>query len=266
MARDRTAGTRRVAAYYDRLASVYGDGAYAGARRATVLASVADEVGEARVVLDLGCGNGAFLTALAAPRTGRRVVGMDLSVKMLHAAQRRGVGSVDLVRADAGALPCRAGAFDLVFMSHVLLLVADLDACLTGVERVLRPGGVLIATVGASGWPDVIRRLLGAQRVRALEAAFGAVSVGARRDDPTAVAAACQRCGLRPTWRRADFAASWPALEEWVRVRWLSIVDDALRLQADRWLASIRPRAAAGTIPMAETVLVAYKQDLRDDF
>jgi SAM-dependent methyltransferase len=187
-------------------------------------------------------------------------VGMDLSVEMLHAAQQRGFQSVDLVRADASALPCRAGAFDLVFMSHVLLLIADLDVCLAGVERVLRPGGVLIATVGASGWPEIIRRLLGAERIHELEAAFGSVSVGARRDEPTAVAAACQRSGLQPTWRQADFAVSWPALEEWVRVRWLSIVDEALRVRADRWLVSIRSRAGAGMLQMAETLLVAHKR------
>lgn len=256
-------GGRRVAAYYDRLAAVYGEGAYAAARRAAVLASIAGEIGAARAVLDVGCGNGAFLAALAAPGVARRVVGMDLSTEMLHVAQHRALATVDLVRADAMALPARTETFDLVFMSHVLLLIANVDAYLAGAQRVLRPGGTLVATVGASGWPDIIRQLLGAERIQELEAAFGSVSVGLRRDEPAAVAAACRRVGFQPTWRRADFSVSWPALEEWVRLRWLGIVDEALRVRADRWLASIPPHAVASPLLMAETLLVAHKLPCR---
>ena len=247
---------RPLAAYYDRLASVYGEGEYAAARRGAVLATIAGELQASRAVLDLGCGNGAFLPVLA---DDRRVVGMDLSIEMLHAARRRGLAAVDLVRGDACALPLAAGAFDLVLMSHVLLLIPDLDECVAGIARVLQPGGVLIATVGATGGRDVFRQLLGGEGVRELETALASVSAEGHRDDPTAVVSACRRGGLEPSWRRAEFAVSWPALEEWVRLRWLSIADEALRLRIDRLLTGVRSRATGGSVPAAETLLVARK-------
>lgn len=248
---------RPVAAYYDRLAPVYGDGEYSRARRAAVLAAIAAELEAAKDLCDLGCGNGAFLPALAPPGGRRRVLGIDLSVKMLSAARERATGPVHFVRGDASALPCRAGVFDLVFMSHVLLLVSDLDACLAGVARALRPGGVLIATVGASGWPEIVDRLLGPERIREFQELFDTASVDVRQDEPSAVAEACRRSGLPPSWRQADFAVSWPVLEEWVRIRWFSIMSEPARQRAEEWVAGIRPPAGAA-FRMAETLLVAH--------
>ena len=49
---------RAVAAYYDRLAPVYGAGAYFQARRRAVLAAIRSDIAAARRLLDLGCGNG----------------------------------------------------------------------------------------------------------------------------------------------------------------------------------------------------------------
>lgn len=251
---------RRVAAYYDRLAPVYGEGQYFGARRVALLAVVADEIAAARAVLDLGCGNGAFLAEFAAPGAAKRVVGLDLSAAMLGAAQRRAPGVTGLVRADAAALPFRAGAADLVFMSHVLQQLPDLDACLADVARAVRSGGVLIATVGTAGWRDMIHRIIGPDHVEALAWVVDAMRLPARRDDQSEMAAACQRAGLQPTWRQADFSVSWPALQEWVRLRWLRLVDEAVRVPAERWLASIQPRVADRIVCVTETVLVARKR------
>lgn len=254
------AGARRVAAYYDRLAPVYGDGQYFAARRAALLGAVGEEIAAARAVLDLGCGNGAFLAELASAGAASRVVGLDLSAAMLAAAQRRVPGVTGLVRADAEALPFRAGAFDLVFVSHVLQLLPDVDACLGEVACVLRPGGVLIATIGAVGWRDLIHRVIGPDAVEALGALFDAMRLPVRRDDQSELTTACERAGLLPTWRHAGFSVSWPALIEWVRVRWLNLVDEAVRLRAERWLASMQPFVADRTMDVAETLLVAGRR------
>ena len=61
-------------------------------------------------VLDLACGPGRHATALG--REGACVVGLDLSIALLHAAQRRGARR--LVRGDMRRLPFRSGAFDAV--------------------------------------------------------------------------------------------------------------------------------------------------------
>jgi SAM-dependent methyltransferase len=247
-----------VAAYYDRLADVYGTGAYFAARRAAVMHCVADELRAARRVLDLGCGNGAFLSDLA-HAAGGPVVGMDLSGRMVAAAHRRAAGTAAIVRGDALALPFRARAFDFVFMSHVLLVVGDLAACLRAVTGVLDRGGVLVATVGACGWPALLRELLGGDGIMELEAIFGGIRPSGRRDEPAAVDSACALAGLRPAWRTARFVVSGEALEEWIHVRWLSIADAAVRERAERILAALRPRLAGQTAEATETLLIARR-------
>jgi SAM-dependent methyltransferase len=250
---------RAVAVYYDRLAPVYGDGVYFAARRAAVLAAVAAEVARARALLDLGCGNGAYAAEFATRAPAASVTGADLSPEMLRAARGRAGGRVALVRADAGALPFRAASFDLVFMSHVLLLVADVERCVTEVARSLVPGGVLVATVGSHGWRDVLPQFLGAADLQALEGLFAASRLRAAENDESQAAAACVRAGLRPEWRRTSFAVGWPAVEEWIRIRWLTIADAEQRARVERWFAATRPCAGALTLPLAETLLLARK-------
>jgi ubiquinone/menaquinone biosynthesis C-methylase UbiE len=46
--------------------------------------------------------------------------------------------------ADACALPFRRGSFDLVFMSHVLLLVPDIERCIAEISQCLAAGGKLV--------------------------------------------------------------------------------------------------------------------------
>ena len=250
---------RAVAAYYDRLAPVYGEGAYFRARRAAVLAAIAAEIEGARAVLDLGCGNGTYLAEFRVRTAGARVIGADLSPEMLQAARTRLGAGVGLTRSDATALPFAAGTFDLVLMSHVLQLVADVDRCVAEVGRGLAPGGCLVATVGTGGWRQMVGQLLGPDDARELAALFGSVRLQARPDDEPRVAAACDAAGLQPTWRQARFSVDWPALDEWVRIRWLSVVDDVLRERAERWLEQVRERAAAITLPVTESLLVAFK-------
>lgn len=91
------------------------------------------------VVLDLACGS----APLAGRLSGRRYVGMDLSEAELTAASGRGV---PLARADASRLPLLDGSVDAVVMSMALMLV-PLHQTLGEIRRVLRPGGLLVATV-----------------------------------------------------------------------------------------------------------------------
>ena len=91
-----------VMAYYDRLAPVYGDGEYFRARRAAVLTALSAEIAGVRAVLDLGCGNGAYLTELFRARNAAaRPVGVDLSPHMLQATRQRLGEHLPLVRAVA---------------------------------------------------------------------------------------------------------------------------------------------------------------------
>lgn len=77
-----------------------------------------------------------------------------------------------MARADAGRLPLRDATVDTVVMSMALMLVPLAEA-LREIRRVLKPGGMLIATLPASsplGVRDALRwgRLLLALRQRGL--------------------------------------------------------------------------------------------------
>jgi SAM-dependent methyltransferase len=95
-------------------------------------------------VLDLACGPGRHTAALV--RRGARVVGLDLSRALLHAA--REAGADRLVRADMRSLPFRGAAFDAVLnlFTSFGYFADDVEheTVLREVARVLRPGGRLV--------------------------------------------------------------------------------------------------------------------------
>ena len=116
------------------------------------------------VVLDLGCGNGAFTHDLA-QRAGR-VYAADAQVAMIRQLARRlspsGAPNVCPLVAPAALLPFGAETFDAILMVSVLPMLADRDAALRETRRVLRPDGVLV--VGEEliepefvSWPTVAR-------------------------------------------------------------------------------------------------------------
>jgi SAM-dependent methyltransferase len=96
-------------------------------------------------VVDVGCGNGAYLRRLA-PRVPR-LVGLDLSRGMLaDVAQGWDEGApLHLAVADAQALALRDQCADVVLTMHMLYHVPDIPAAVRELRRVLRHGGVLLA-------------------------------------------------------------------------------------------------------------------------
>lgn len=100
------------------------------------------------LVLDLGCGSGSLLDVLE--RRGHRTIGMDVRPEGLARAHERHPEAL-LVQAEADRLPLRDGVLDAVVALDVLEHVDD-AAALREVARVLRPGGVLIASVPAVPW------------------------------------------------------------------------------------------------------------------
>jgi ubiquinone/menaquinone biosynthesis C-methylase UbiE len=119
--------------------------------------------------LELGCGTGRV--ALPVARTGIRLVGADRSSEMLARARQRRrrsktASSLALVRADIRRLPfARPGRFALVIAAYgilqSLLADADLDATLSSVAEVIRPGGTFGIDLVADlpKWQEYSRRV-----------------------------------------------------------------------------------------------------------
>jgi ubiquinone/menaquinone biosynthesis C-methylase UbiE len=115
-------------------------------RLATALIDAAPGSLRGRHVLDLGAGTGVVSDALV--DVGAEPVGIDLAVEMLaHRRVHRPPG----VAGDAQLLPFRDSAFDAVVAAFSLNHVPDLGRALTECHRVLRAGGVLVASTFPSG-------------------------------------------------------------------------------------------------------------------
>lgn len=105
-------------------------------------------IGQRDQVLDIGCGHGRGLSALAARAPKGRVVGVDPSGLMVDIARKRNrrlvkAGRVKVVVGGADKLPFADGAFDTALCVHVVYFWPGLDRPLKEIARVLKPGGRL---------------------------------------------------------------------------------------------------------------------------
>lgn len=121
-----------------------------------------DAVAEARPgrLLEVGCGQGVLAERIQR-ELGCDVVAIDQSEHMVALTRARGV---DARVADAQALPFGAAEFDVIVAAWMLYHVPDVELALTEIERVLRPGGRLVAVTNAREHLQELAQLLGIQR------------------------------------------------------------------------------------------------------
>jgi SAM-dependent methyltransferase len=89
-----------------------------------------------RLTVDIACGEGRLTAELA--ELGHAVVGVEQSPALAAAARERGL---EIVEADAVALPLQPRSADLAIAFMSLMNVDDLDAVVREIARVLEPRG-----------------------------------------------------------------------------------------------------------------------------
>jgi demethylmenaquinone methyltransferase/2-methoxy-6-polyprenyl-1,4-benzoquinol methylase len=95
------------------------------------------------LVLDLASGTGDFSLLVQAQYPGARPIAVDLTEGMLRLARERGIERA--VCGDACQLPFPDAAFDCVFIGYGLRNFPCLATAVREIERIIRPGGVMVS-------------------------------------------------------------------------------------------------------------------------
>lgn len=104
------------------------------------------------VVLDAGCGEGSIINWVAAQGVYDRCMGIDISPIGVEMGRRNDrTRTVEFHTGNLRELPFEEGTFDVVYSQSVLEHVADYQAVLAEMRRVLRPGGLLALRTGNGG-------------------------------------------------------------------------------------------------------------------
>jgi SAM-dependent methyltransferase len=99
-------------------------------------------------ILDVGCGTGSLTRVLLASADVKSIVGIDLAEIYLESARQTiRDPRVDFKTGDASSLPFADKSFDRAFAMLVLHFVPDAKKAVREMRRVVRPGGVVAATV-----------------------------------------------------------------------------------------------------------------------
>lgn len=117
--------------------------------------------------LEVACGTGTLLKLILDWRRWKRlpevdIVGVDYAESMLAGAQHRfrGRAHIKFVHADVANMPFDEASFDTANVANALHCLPEVDASLRGIQRTLKPGGIMAANVlmpPRGSW--VLRRL-----------------------------------------------------------------------------------------------------------
>jgi len=111
----------------------------------------------ARSILDVGCGNGSVTADLADSAPSAALVAVDVDpILASHARTRLGDR---VLRADGRHLPFPDASFDAAVCNLVLLWTPDPGRLVAEMARVVRPGGIVLASMepdygGKVHWPE----------------------------------------------------------------------------------------------------------------
>lgn len=138
-------------ALFDELASIEDQHFWFVARNRLVVNTIEKFFPKAISFLEIGCGNGAVLSAVAKMRNWQHLVGSELHPKSLDIARSRLGARAEFVQMDARKIPA-VGLFDLTGAFDVIEHIADDEGVLRGLRGATTAGGGTIITVPQHPW------------------------------------------------------------------------------------------------------------------
>jgi ubiquinone/menaquinone biosynthesis C-methylase UbiE len=106
------------------------------------------EISDGERILDVGCGTGSLTRVLLESADVKSIVGVDLADVYLESARQTiRDPRVDFKTGDVTSLPFADKSFDRAFAMLVLHFVPDGKKAMSEMRRVVRPGGLVAATV-----------------------------------------------------------------------------------------------------------------------
>lgn len=113
-------------------------------------------------ILEFGCGTGS--TAIIHAPYVEHIVATDISDKMLAIAERKardaGIENVSFQQGTLDSLELGAESFDAVLGLNVLHLLDDVDATISRVHDLLKPGGIFVSSTALVDEINFFWRLL----------------------------------------------------------------------------------------------------------
>jgi ubiquinone/menaquinone biosynthesis C-methylase UbiE len=113
-------------------------------------------------ILEFGCGTGS--TAIVHAPYVKHIVATDISDKMLDIAECKardaGIENVSFRQGTLDSLDLGAESFDAVLGLNVLHLLEDVDAAISSVHGVLKPGGIFVSSTALVDEINFFWRLL----------------------------------------------------------------------------------------------------------
>jgi SAM-dependent methyltransferase len=137
--------------YFEELSELEAEYFWFVARNELIVGLVNKFFPDARRFLEIGCGNGAVLRAIAKSRPWQRLVGSELHPSGLAYARKRLPSEVEFVQMDARNIP-GIGIFDLSGAFDVIEHIADDEGVLCGMRAVTQTGGGTIIAVPQHPW------------------------------------------------------------------------------------------------------------------
>jgi SAM-dependent methyltransferase len=166
------------------------------------LSATGRRLAEARDFLDFGCGCGRLELALRAGGLDLQVTACDVDARAIRWCQENLRGETYVVNAELPPLPFAGGAFDVAWAGSVFTHLDEphQDQWLAEVCRVLKPGGVLLASVhGPHLW----------------EPRLPAWTIAKLKKDGIVFAKTAADAGVHPAW----YQVAWHT-ESYIRDHW----------------------------------------------